>query len=126
VRPEATALRDAWNEDESHGLGFPMSPLGVRFRMLEETLQIVHEMWQGEHGSQKAFDGVQYQVAEGSYDQVGNRTSSPGQQLVLEALSEPGLVLVGGPVRDVRKLRIDLRQRQRIEDGRRVRWVDPR
>ena len=32
----------AWNEEESHGLGFPMPPLGVRFEMLEETLQIVH------------------------------------------------------------------------------------
>ena len=31
----------AWNEEESHGLGFPMPPLGVRFEMLEETLQIL-------------------------------------------------------------------------------------
>ena len=30
----------AWNEEESHGLGFPMPPLGVRFEMLEDTLQI--------------------------------------------------------------------------------------
>ena len=32
----------AWNEDESRGLGFPFPPLGVRFEMLEETLQIAH------------------------------------------------------------------------------------
>jgi F420-dependent oxidoreductase-like protein len=52
----------AWNEEESHGLGFPMPPLGVRFEMLEETLQIVHAMWQGERGSQEPFDGVHYQA----------------------------------------------------------------
>ena len=52
----------AWNEEESHGLGFPMPPLGVRFEMLEETLQIVHSMWQGDRGSEQAFDGKHYQA----------------------------------------------------------------
>jgi F420-dependent oxidoreductase-like protein len=54
----------AWNEEESHGLGFPMPPLGVRFEMLEETLQIVHSMWQGERGSGQAFDGKHYQATQ--------------------------------------------------------------
>jgi F420-dependent oxidoreductase-like protein len=53
----------AWNEEESHGLGFPMPPLGVRFEMLEETLQYCHAMWQGERGSEAAFDGSHYQAA---------------------------------------------------------------
>jgi F420-dependent oxidoreductase-like protein len=52
----------AWNEQESHGLGFPMPPLGVRFEMLEETLQICHQMWQGERGSETAFAGRHYQA----------------------------------------------------------------
>ena len=52
----------AWNEEESLGLGFPMPPLGVRFEMLDETLQIVHQMWQGERGSGKPFDGKHYQA----------------------------------------------------------------
>jgi F420-dependent oxidoreductase-like protein len=52
----------AWNEEESHGLGFPMPPLGVRFEMLEETLQICHAMWQGERGSEAAFEGSHYQA----------------------------------------------------------------
>jgi len=52
----------AWNEDESHGLGFPMPPLGVRFEMLEETLQIVHAMWQGERGSEAPFHGKHYRA----------------------------------------------------------------
>jgi F420-dependent oxidoreductase-like protein len=52
----------AWNEEESHGLGFPMPPLGVRFEMLEETLQIVHGMWQGERGSGEEFNGKHYQA----------------------------------------------------------------
>jgi F420-dependent oxidoreductase-like protein len=52
----------AWNEDESRGLGFPFPPLGERFEMLEETLRFTHEMWQGERGSEHAFDGRHYQA----------------------------------------------------------------
>jgi len=47
----------AWNREESEALGFPFPPLGERFEMLEETLQIAHEMWTGEHGSVAAFSG---------------------------------------------------------------------
>jgi F420-dependent oxidoreductase-like protein len=47
----------AWNEQESRGLGFPFPPLGERFEMLEETLQIANEMWQGERGSEAEFRG---------------------------------------------------------------------
>jgi F420-dependent oxidoreductase-like protein len=47
----------AWNEDESRSLGFPFPPLGQRFEMLEETLQIAHQMWQGERGSEAEFHG---------------------------------------------------------------------
>jgi F420-dependent oxidoreductase-like protein len=50
----------AWNESESRALGFPFPPLGDRFEMLEETLQIAHQMWQGERGSEAAFDGHQF------------------------------------------------------------------
>jgi F420-dependent oxidoreductase-like protein len=50
----------AWNEDESRSLGFPFPPLGERFTMLEETLRIAHEMWQGERGSEAAFGGRAY------------------------------------------------------------------
>jgi F420-dependent oxidoreductase-like protein len=52
----------AWNEIESRSLGFPFPPLGERFEMLEETLRIAHEMWQGERGSEAAFDGRQFQA----------------------------------------------------------------
>ena len=52
----------AWNEDESRALGFPFPPLGERFEMLEETLRIVHGMWDGERGSEAAFDGAHYQA----------------------------------------------------------------
>jgi F420-dependent oxidoreductase-like protein len=73
----------AWNEEESHGLGFPMPPLGVRFEMLEETLQIVHAMWQGERGSGESFRGKHYQA-----DRLLN---SP------QALSKPHpRILIGG------------------------------
>ena len=47
----------AWNEQESNGLGFPFPPLGERFELLEDTLRFVHDMWQGERGTEKPFEG---------------------------------------------------------------------
>jgi F420-dependent oxidoreductase-like protein len=73
----------AWNEEESHALGFPMPRLGVRFEMLEETLRLVHQMWLGERGSEAAFDGEHYQA--------GRLLNSP------QALQRPHPpILVGG------------------------------
>ena len=53
----------AWNQEESDGLGFPFPPLGERFEMLEETLQIAHGMWTGERGSEAAFAGRKFRAA---------------------------------------------------------------
>ena len=50
----------AWNEDESRALGFAFPPLGERFERLEETLQIAHQMWQGDRGSGAEFHGRHY------------------------------------------------------------------
>ncbi len=50
----------AWNQQESEGLGFPFPRLGVRFEMLEETLQIAHQMFEGERGSEGRHDGRHY------------------------------------------------------------------
>jgi F420-dependent oxidoreductase-like protein len=52
----------AWNEDESRSLGFPFPPLGERFEMLEETLQIAHGMWTGERGTEASFEGRHFQA----------------------------------------------------------------
>jgi len=49
----------AWNEEEHAGLGVPFPPLKERFEMLEELLQIAHQMWSGEEG---AFNGKHYQL----------------------------------------------------------------
>lgn len=51
----------AWFEREARGLGVPFPPLKDRFEQLEETLQIVHQMWGGEV---KPYDGKHYQLAE--------------------------------------------------------------
>ena len=53
----------AWNQEESEALGFPFPPLGERFEMLEETLQIAHGMWTGARGSEAAFDGRRFRAA---------------------------------------------------------------
>jgi len=50
----------AWNQDESESLGFPFPPLGERFEMLDETLQIAHQMFEGERGTEGEFHGRQY------------------------------------------------------------------
>jgi F420-dependent oxidoreductase-like protein len=47
----------AWNKDESDGLGFPFPDLGVRFEMLEDTLRYAHDMWEGERGTERPFEG---------------------------------------------------------------------
>ena len=50
-----------WFEREAKGLGFPFPSLKVRFELLEETLQIAHQMWSGEV---KPYEGVHNQLAE--------------------------------------------------------------
>ena len=47
----------AWNVEESRALGFRMPVLADRFRLLEETLQMAHQAWTGERGSQAELDG---------------------------------------------------------------------
>ncbi len=49
----------AWNQAESEGLGFPWPTQRERFRMLEDTLQIAHRMWQGERGTEEDYQGSQ-------------------------------------------------------------------
>lgn len=51
----------AWNEQESRGLGVPFPPLKQRFEMLEEALQIAHQMWAGERAP---YQGSHYQLAD--------------------------------------------------------------
>jgi F420-dependent oxidoreductase-like protein len=43
--------------EEAEGLGLPFPPLAERFDMLEETVQVCLEMWSGEKGSGRRFDG---------------------------------------------------------------------
>lgn len=54
----------AWNEQESRAWGFPMPPLGERFEMLEETLQLARAAWSGEQGTRERFDGRHYQATD--------------------------------------------------------------
>jgi alkanesulfonate monooxygenase len=51
----------AWNEREAKGLGAPFPALATRFEMLEETLQIILQMWSDEV---KAYDGQHFHLAE--------------------------------------------------------------
>src|ERR1700761_5446486 len=54
-------LGAAWYEREHTALGIPYPPLGTRFEMLEETLQICRQMWSDDDG---AYHGRHYQLNE--------------------------------------------------------------
>ena len=51
----------AWYDREHAGLGVPFPPTAERFERLEETLQIVRQMWSDEDGR---FEGRHYTLAE--------------------------------------------------------------
>jgi F420-dependent oxidoreductase-like protein len=51
----------AWYEREHRGLGVPFPPLAERFERLEETLQIVLQMWSDDDGP---YRGRHHQLAE--------------------------------------------------------------
>ena len=50
----------AWNEEEHRGLGVPFPSVSERFERLEETLQIAHQMWEG---NEEPYEGKHYQLA---------------------------------------------------------------
>lgn len=54
-------LGAAWYEREHLALGVPFPPLGQRFEMLEETLQICQQMWSDDDGP---YEGKHFQLAE--------------------------------------------------------------
>lgn len=54
-------LGAAWYEREHAAYGVPFPPLRERFERLEETLQIVNQMWSDNDGP---FEGKHYQLAE--------------------------------------------------------------
>jgi F420-dependent oxidoreductase-like protein len=54
-------LGAAWYEREHLALGVPYPPMAERFERLEETLQIVRQMWSDDDGP---FEGRHYRLAE--------------------------------------------------------------
>ena len=44
----------AWNEHESNSLGLPFPPVRERFELLEETLQLAHQMWKEDSSAFKS------------------------------------------------------------------------
>ena len=54
-------LGAAWYEREHRGLGVPFPPVAERFERLEETLQVVAQMWSDDDGP---YEGTHHQLAE--------------------------------------------------------------
>jgi F420-dependent oxidoreductase-like protein len=64
----------AWNEQEHAGLGVPFPPLAERFERLEETLQIAHQMWDGD---ETAYAGTHYRLERPMNNPSAVRTPHP-------------------------------------------------
>ena len=76
-------LGAGWNAEESYGLGFDFPSLGVRFEQLEETLQIAHQMFEGDLGTQGRHDGKHFRAT--------NLLNSP------QSISRPRVpIMIGG------------------------------
>ncbi len=57
----ALGIGAGWYEREHRGLGVPFPPVAERFERLEETLQIVRQMWGPDEGP---FEGRHYRLEE--------------------------------------------------------------
>jgi F420-dependent oxidoreductase-like protein len=57
-------LGTGWFDPEHHAHGVPFPPLGQRFEMLEEQLQIILGMWATSKGQKFSFDGTHYTVVD--------------------------------------------------------------
>ena len=57
----ALGIGAAWYEREHRGLGVPFPPLAERFERLDETLQVVRQMWSDDNGP---FHGRHFDLAE--------------------------------------------------------------
>jgi F420-dependent oxidoreductase-like protein len=55
-------LGTGWFDPEHHAHGVPFPPLGQRFEMLEEQLQIILGMWATPTGERFSFEGKHYKV----------------------------------------------------------------
>jgi F420-dependent oxidoreductase-like protein len=49
-------------EAEARGLGLSFPSLKERFEILEETLQICLQMWEGEHGADRPYEGAHFHL----------------------------------------------------------------
>jgi F420-dependent oxidoreductase-like protein len=57
-------LGTGWFDPEHHAHGVPFPPLGQRFEMLEEQLQIILGMWAAPKGKKFSFEGQHYTVVD--------------------------------------------------------------
>src|SRR5258705_4553426 len=90
----------AWYDGEHAGLGITFPPIGQRFEMMEETLQICEQMWSDNNGP---FEGKHYRLAETLC--VPKPIQQPRPPILIGGAGEPlaGLVnnagiLRGGPL----------------------------
>jgi alkanesulfonate monooxygenase len=57
-------LGTGWHDGEHAAYGIPFPPLGERFEMLEEQLEIITGLWTTPAGDQYSFSGKHYTVTE--------------------------------------------------------------
>lgn len=80
-----------WNDDEHAARGIPFPPLGDRFDMLEEQIDMLHQLWETPDGEPFSFEGSTFAMAE-----------SPALPQPTQAGGIPLIVGGGGPKRTPR------------------------
>jgi len=79
-----------WNVDEHAQLGLRFPPLGERYDMLEESLEIVHGLWTKPDGW--SYDGTHWQVSAGRFHARPARAGRPHPPIILGGSGGPRLL----------------------------------
>ena len=75
--------------DEAQGLGIAFPPIGERFEMLEETVQICKQMWSGEHGDDQPYRGKHFQIERAlNAPQLPHRPQRPHPPIMIAGSGE--------------------------------------
>jgi alkanesulfonate monooxygenase SsuD/methylene tetrahydromethanopterin reductase-like flavin-dependent oxidoreductase (luciferase family) len=79
-----------WNEDEHAQLGLRFPPLGERYDMLEESLEIVHRLWTEPDGW--SLEGDHWQVTAGRFHPKPARAGRRHPPIILGGSGGPRLL----------------------------------
>jgi F420-dependent oxidoreductase-like protein len=83
-----------WHEDEHRRHGFPFPPIEQRAEMLEETLEILHGLWEGPDGW--TFEGRHYRVE----DAIFSARPDPRPRIIVGGTGSPRSIRIAARYAD--------------------------